>query len=111
MLTQEESYWLTIFAEQHYCKECAKAECEHFTNGEYEKCPNVLEAFLKNQSEYHAFLNSVQKPFIPGKCVFCRNEEMNDRDNNYTPTTLRNHDGTIRMRGYLCSYHHAMEWV
>ena len=108
-MNQDEIESLGIFAEQHHCKECKTNPCEIFTNGEYEKCNALLSEFQKQESEYHTFLNSVQKPFIPGKCVFCRNEEMDDRDTNYTLTTLRNYDGTIRMRGYLCSYHHLKE--
>jgi hypothetical protein len=100
-----------IFAEQHYCKNCLVNPCEMFTNGNYEQCAPLIAEYDKQDSEHHAFLASVQKQHIPGKCVFCRNEEMDDRDKNYTLTTLRNNDGTIRMRGYLCSYHRAKEWV
>lgn len=111
MITQDESVRLTIFAEQIHCKICTTNPCQIFTNGQYEKCPGVLSAFQKQEDGYNAFLNSLQKPFIPGKCVHCRNEEMNDRDTDYELVTLRNHDGTIRMRGYLCSYHRKQEWI
>ena len=108
MIDQED---LTIFAEQKHCKECLTNPCEIFTSGDYDKCPSLVSAFEKATSGYHAFMNSVQKRHTPGKCVFCREEEMDDRDKDYTLTTLRNLDGTIRMRGYLCSYHCKKEWV
>ena len=100
---------LTIFAEQNYCKKCLVNPCEIFTNGKYERCVHLLSAFQKQELDYHNFLLSVQKPHIPGKCVLCRNEEMNDRDTEYTLTLLRNVNGTIRTRGYLCSYHYKKE--
>ena len=40
-----------------------------------------------------------------------RNEDINDKDTNYTLATLRYTDGKIRMRGYLCSYHYKQEWI
>ena len=111
MITQENIEHLTVFAEQHFCKNCTTNPCKIFTSGEYEKCPSCLQAFEKQESEYHNFLASVQKPFIPGKCVCCRNEEMNDKDTDYKLVTIRNHDGTIKMRGYLCAYHRTQGWV
>lgn len=111
MITQESIDHLTVFAEQHYCKNCKTNPCEIFTSGMYEKCLPLLSEFEKQESDYQVFLASVQKPHIPGKCVFCRNEEMNDRDKDYTLVTLRNHGGTIKMRGYLCSYHYNKECV
>ena len=100
---------LTVFAEQYYCRYCKTNPCEIFTSGKYETCPGLLAEFQKQENEYNDFLASIQKPFVPGKCLLCRNEEMNDRDNNYTLTTLRNPNGTIKMRAYLCSYHYQKE--
>ncbi len=111
MITQDNIEDLTIFAEHHFCKKCTTNPCEIFTGGRYEKCVPLLAEFEKRESEYNKFLSSVQKQHVPGKCVFCRNEEMDDRDTDYQLITLRNLDGTIRMRGYLCGYHRAKEWV
>jgi hypothetical protein len=111
MITQDNIEHLTVFAEQYYCKDCKTNSCEIFTNGSYEKCAPLLLAFEKQESDYHAFLTSVQRPYIPGKCVLCRNDEINDKDTNYTLITLRNNDGTIRMRGYLCSHHYNKEMI
>ena len=111
MITQENIEMLTVFAERDFCKKCTISPCTIFTSGEYEKCPHVMSAFEKQEEDYHNFLASVQKPFVPGKCVFCREEEVNDRDADYKLVTLRYSDGKIRMRGYLCSYHRHQEWI
>ena len=108
-LYQGDMVHLTNFAEQKYCKECPTNPCAVFTTGNYHECVPLLTEFKKVMVEYHSFLLSVQKQHVPGKCVFCRNEEMDDRDTDYKLTTLRNFDGTIKMRGYLCSYHRAQE--
>jgi len=61
MIHQEDIVPLTLFAEQHYCKECKMNPCEIFTRGDYDQCPGLMSAFEKNTAEYHAFMNSVQK--------------------------------------------------
>jgi len=110
-MTPNDIEGLTIFAEQNYCKTCPVNPCEKFTSGEYEKCVPLITEYEKELSQYHNLLNSLQVKHVPGKCVFCRNEEINDKDTNYTLVTLRYTDGKIRMRGYLCSYHYKQEWI
>ena len=110
-MNQNDIEGLTVFAEQNYCKGCNTNPCQTFTAGKYEDCVPLLAAFNKQESDYHTFLESVQKQHIPGKCVFCREEEVDDKDKDYTLVTLRYTDGKIRMRGYLCSHHYKQEWV
>lgn len=96
---------LLNFAEQHFCKNCTVNPCQIFTSGEYEKCPSLVSEYEKCTKEHHDFLKKVQVPFTPGKCAICREEEMNDRDNEYQIITIRYPDGKIKFRGYACRYH------
>jgi len=111
MISANEIEGITCYAEQHYCKGCNTNPCNIFTSGEYEKCVPLITEYEKELSQYHTLLNSLQVKHVPGKCVFCRNEEINDKDTDYTLATLRYTDGKIRMRGYLCSYHYKQEWI
>ena len=104
-LHQEDIHRLTIFAEQTFCKTCQVKDCAKFYMGNYEDCPELMAAFEKATKEHHAFLKSMENPFVPGKCHECRSQELNDKDHNYTKVTVQHANGKICFHGWVCSVH------
>jgi hypothetical protein len=104
-LTQDDIENLAIFAENEFCIKCPCANCWTYYTGNYQNCKLLVREFIKAHDNRNAFLNSVQKPFVPGKCLVCRRNELNDKDQNYTLVTAKRRDGKIHFHGYVCSVH------
>ena len=104
-LHQEDIHQLIIFAEQTFCKKCQVKECGYAFTGDYEACTELMAAFEKATNEHHAFLKSMENPFVPGKCHECKIQELNDKDHNYTKVTVQHANGKIYFHGWVCSAH------